>query len=1006
MASRRLAAPRRHRLCCALIAALILPNAGLAFAQDTAAADEKKAAKPAQEATSLETVTVTGSRIGRDTFTSVSPLQVITREETTLAGFNSTTGALQSNTVTGGSAQINNAYGGFVTNGGPGANTLGLRGMDPTRTLILLNGRRVAPAGSRGSVGSADLNVLPTSMIDRVEVLKDGASSIYGSDAVAGVVNIITRKNIDGFSVEAQYNATEDGGGEETRYSLGWGKTGDRFSISGSFEAYDRDDLNLGDRDWTRCNTDYRRTVSRDSAGNVTGVGAWGSADFVDPLTGRPKCYPITGTGSNGVTINTIGTNTRTGVGAAGSVGTSFNRWRPNAAITTGLPGFEGVGGGANSLNVRDTFDPRMLNRSLISPVEVRTGFVQGAFDLQALGNAELYFEVLANRRESSQTGYRQLTLDYYRGSPLLPAFLQTSQVQAAPTETTGGRPLGVRAFIGFGNDHGEQTVDYLKAIAGVRGDFVWTDWRYDFMLSKSRSDADYTAEAFMIDRMTRSLDAVAAPGGGFVCRNPAGGCVAAPFLTSQVIAGALPENWKNYVFRPFHSSTLYEESTANFAIDGPLFSLPYGQVRGAFGIEYRRAKIDDTPALDSQNANLLNLTSAAPTRGKDSVREIYGELEVPLLSGLKGAQELTMNVSARYTDYQSYGGDKTYKLGGLWTPVNWLTLRASYGTSYRAPALFEQFLGGTTGFLSATGDPCNEYGVDPDASVALAANCRAEGLAPDFRATQSITIITAGGAEQGLKAETSTNFTTGIVLQPELPKSIGDLSFAVDYYKIEVENGVARAGGSGILDRCYNDPDFRSGGGFCRLVDPRTPGSNALRVHDSYVNLATDRVRGLDFTVRYVREIGPGTLRSTLQASHFLEQSNKLFAEDELDDVNGNVASPSMVAMLDTTYDWKNWKLRYGLEWVDATQSYGYYGLEKATSPYKMHTEDYYLSHLSAQYKWDKWSVTGGVRNLFDAEPRVISQSGAYNRVGNAPLYSGYDYIGRAFFLNVQAKF
>ncbi|MBW8809404.1 MAG: TonB-dependent receptor plug domain-containing protein, partial [Lysobacter sp.] len=278
MASRICVAPKRHRLSSALIAALILPVAGVAFAQDAAKPDAEAPAKPTTtSATSLETVTVTGSRIGRDTFTSVSPLQVITREETTLAGFNSTAGALQSTAVTAGSGQINNAYGGFVTNGGPGANTLGLRGMNPTRTLILLNGRRVAPAGSRGSVGSADLNVLPSAMIDHIEILKDGASSIYGSDAIAGVVNIVTRKNINEFSVEAQYNVTEDGGGDEARYSLAWGKTGDRFSISGSFEAYDRNELNLGDRDWTKCNTDYRRTVTRDTSGNVTGVGAWGS---------------------------------------------------------------------------------------------------------------------------------------------------------------------------------------------------------------------------------------------------------------------------------------------------------------------------------------------------------------------------------------------------------------------------------------------------------------------------------------------------------------------------------------------------------------------------------------------------------------------------------------------------------------------------------------------------------------------------------------------------------
>ena len=128
-------------------------------------------------------------------------------------GFDSTTAALQSAGVTAGSGQINNAFGGFVTDGGPGANTIGLRGLGATRTLVLMNGRRISPAGTRGAVGTADVNVLPSSVIDRIEILKDGASSIYGSDAVAGVINIITRKNIHGVTFEGQYNAPEDGGG-------------------------------------------------------------------------------------------------------------------------------------------------------------------------------------------------------------------------------------------------------------------------------------------------------------------------------------------------------------------------------------------------------------------------------------------------------------------------------------------------------------------------------------------------------------------------------------------------------------------------------------------------------------------------------------------------------------------------------------------------------------------------------------------------------------------------
>ncbi|MDV3468166.1 TonB-dependent receptor [Stenotrophomonas sp. C3(2023)] len=974
----------RNPLSLALTSALLFSAALPAFAQDASATEDTAQAKA--KATDLSTVTVTGSRIGRDVFNSVSPVQVITREETTLAGFQSTAGILQGTAVTAGAAQINNAYGGYVTNGGPGANTVGLRGLGPTRTLVLMNGRRIAPAGARGSVGAADLNVLPNVIVDRIEVLKDGASSVYGSDAVAGVINLITRNKIDGVELEARHTATDGGGGEERRYSIVFGQTGDRGHFSGSYEYYNRDELTLGDRDWSSCNTDYRRRAG--------GAGNWGDADFVDPLTGKPKCYPITGTGSNGVTINTIGTNLLPGIPAAGANGTTFDRWRPNSSVSTGLVGFEGVGRLSQlNNNIRDTFDPRTLNRSMISGAETHTLFLQGGLDLNAMGNAEAYFEFLGSRRESEQTGYRQLSLDYLRGSPLIPANLQSSNF---------GGGVGVRAFIGYGNDKSSQTVDFFKGTAGVRGE-LGANWNYDAFISHSRSDADYTMQSFLTDRLSQSLRVVSDGAGGFRCTDPSNGCVAAPALTSAVIAGQLPQAWKDFVFVPVVGNTLFTETTANFTVDGPLFSLPYGDVRGAFGAEWRRAKIDDTPSIHSINNNLYNLTSSTPTRGTDAVREVFGEIEVPVLSGVVGAEELTLNASARWTDYNSYGSDETYKLGGLWTPVQGVSLRVSYGTSYRAPQLFEQFLGATSGFLSNQNDPCNNWGNDP--GTPLATNCAAEGLSPDYYATQSVSVINGGGAAAGLKAETSKNFTAGIVLQPEMPGWFGDLSFAADYFSIEVENGVSRAGGANILDLCYNSPSFRAGGGFCRLVDARNPVNNQLTVYDSYVNLAIDKVRGYDFTVRYTRDIGPGTLRANAQVTHFTEQSSKLFSDDPLVDYNGNLNTPEYSGTLDVTYSWNKWRFRYGLEWVDAMQSYDYYGLDPATSVYKFHVPSYFTHALSTEYSADKWTVTAGVRNLRNETPPMIS-SGAYNRVGNAPLYSGYDYVGRTYFMNVGYKF
>ncbi len=972
----------RNPLSFALATAMVFAASAPVFAQDsTTSTETKEEAAAKKKATDLGTVTVTGSRISRDVFNSVSPVQVVTREETTLAGFNSTASALQSNSVTAGSSQINNSFGGYVTNGGPGANTLSLRGLGATRTLILLNGRRVAPAGSRGSVGSADLNVLPSAMVDRVEILKDGASSIYGSDAVAGVVNIITRKNVDGVEVEFQHNATESGGGDETRYSLVFGNTGERSHFSGSYENYRRNEMTVGDRGWASCPMDRLRDMD---VGNY-----FGSGDYIDPTTGKSKCFTLD---SGGVTINTLGTATFGGA----------NRWRPNPAVTTGrLPGYEAVG-----YYDRDTFDPGLLKESLVSPAETHTLFFQGGVDLGVMGDAEFYYEFLGNKRKSTQTGYRQLSYDYSVGNPLL-GNLSNLPAFALPSETTNGQNVAARTFIGFGNDRSKQTVDFFRATAGVRGS-LGSEWNYDFMVSHADSDADYTFNSFLTNRLAQSLNVVSDGAGGFSCVDPSNGCVAAPMLNAQTLAGNLPVAWKNFVYTPVTGNTTYKESTANLNVNGPLFDMPGGTAAGAFGIEYRKAKIDDTPNPNSISRNLYSLTSSDPTRGSDSVWEAYGEIELPLLSGVTAAEELTFNASARYTDYKSYGDDTTYKIGGLWTPVKWLSFRASYGTSYRAPALFEQYLGATSGFLAASSDPCNNYG-SRNPTTPRYINCASEGLPTSFTATNSVRVDSIGGGLVGanLKAETSTAKTIGMVVQPEFGSGFGDLSFAVDYYDIEVENGVAQMGAAYILSTCYNGTtgDFAANNGVCRLISRAA--NNTLTVQNGYANLATDKVRGLDFTTRYVRDIGPGEFRTNIQISRFLEQSGKVFEDDPLVDSNGLINNPKFTGQLDLSYKFKEWRVRYGLNWVDDMSSYAYYEEDPATSAYDLAVPNYITQDFSVQYTADKWQATAGVRNFADKEPPTISPgAGVYNTIGNSPLYSGYDYFGRTFFVNLSKKF
>ena len=951
-------------------------------------------------------VVVSGSRIKRDNYSTSAPVQIIRNEDSVLAGFTSTAEVLQGTAVTGGQSQYNNAFGGYVIDGGPGVNTLGLRGLSATRSLILLNGRRMSPSGTRGAVGATDLNTLPTSIVDRIEVLKDGSSSIYGSDAVTGVVNIITKNNLTGVTANLNQTATDLGGGNTTNFSLAGGFVGDRARFSGSYQYTDRKELTLGDRAFTSCPIDYTRT----------GPGAaWGSGDYIDPVTGKSKCFSANSNGG-GSSINVIRTNSISGIGAVGSqtpgtVGI-YNRWRPNASITTGLVGFEGVGNSATNINVRDTFAPEMLKQSLYSPTKNHNLYGQGSIDLDVMGGTELYYEAMFNRRDSSQTGWRQTDLSYSKGSPLIPAAL--SAVTYAPASASNllqptGVAIGVSALVNFGNYQATQLVDFNRMVVGFRGALAKTGWDYDVAATSSSSKGQYMYETILTDRLKKSLDVVAS-GSGYVCRDATGGCIAAPMLTAAVIGGQLPADWKKYVQVPTTGYTDYKEDVITGTSTGTLFNMPAGKVKAAVGFELRNNSINDQPAPESQAGNLYGFTSALITKGKDKARDLFGEVEIPLAKNVPGAQELTVNASTRFANYESYGSANTSKLGGFWAVDKSMSFRASKGNSYRAPALFEMYQGATSGFAASSGDPCNDYsnttksGFNPS----RAANCASEGLPAGFNQVQGITVYSTGGAAAGLKAETSKNTSFGFVMQPELPANMGDLSIAVDRFNILVSNGVSKVSTATILSKCYDSPAFRSGGGFCNLITRN--GDNSLTIINGFVNLAQDSVKGFDITSRYTTNVSDGKLRVNTNLTKYTTQAYRLYSTDKFSNSNGFLTNPKWSGNLDVNYASKDWTYFYGMNWVGKTSNYAYYGYAYGgpdDSPYQMATPNYFTHNISLKYKdpVQKWDLVFGVRNLTGVVPPSVSAA-ISQRIGNAPLYSGYDLIGRTYFANLSKSF
>lgn len=976
-------------------------DATVASAQSTIPATEATGADGSGNAAGE--ILVTGSRIRRSNFSSAEPLTVITRSEMTQAGFSSATDALQSNAITQGSSQINNYYGGYVVDGGTGANTVSLRGLGPTRTLTLLNGHRLAPAGTRGSVGAADTNVLPSALIERIEVLKAGASSVYGSDAVAGVVNIITDSKLDGLVLDAQANIPEIGAGSSQRISASFGAHGDRWRVIGSAEYYKRHVAEIGEAGFARCPI----------AGYLSGEGsAFGSGDYIDPATGKPACFTLD---NGGVTINTLGVPTRTAAGAAGETGTRFNRLRPNSAITTGnTPGYEGVG-----YYTRDTFDPSVLKDPLVTPVQTYTGFLQAGYDTGILGNAELYVELLGNRRESSAAGYRQLTLDYATGSPLVPTIFRNGVfLGAGGSELTNGLSTAVRSFIGYGQLDSSQRVDFYRTSGGLRGDLGVGDWRYDLYGSRSWTDSRYSQDTFLTSRLAQSLNVIQNANGGFSCVDSSNGCVAAPAVNAASIGGNLSDDYRNFITETVTGTTKFTEYVGSFNVDGSLFSLPGGKAKASFGAEYRHSSINDQPPAESVAGDLYNLTSAAVTKGADEVWEAYGELYLPVLANIPFAYSLNLDASGRYTHYRSYGGGWTYKVQGDYQPVRGVGVRASYGTSYRAPALFEQFLGATSGFLSSNTDPCDDYGNSQNPIIRK--NCAAIGLPADFTQNNGVTTFSGGGASGGqLKAETSKNLSAGLVLTPVLPDSLGQVSLSVDYFAITVNNEVSRAGAAGILNLCYASATFNASGGYCNFVQ-RDPVTNALTVFDNYVNLSTEKRKGFEINFRYLHDVGPGQLRLNALVTKYTEQSLQRFPTDALIDSNGTIGSPSWAGTFEGFYTIAGATFRYGLDWIngDKDRTYRYNATDTTTGVldpdyeqflrdnYYLKVPDYFLHSASVQFDVQKkFQMTVGVRNMFDKKPPRIT-AGVYSVTGNAPVYSGYDYVGRTFFVNTTAKF
>lgn len=992
-------AKRRYLFGTTVLAGVVAMTAP-ALAQTAQTSSTQQGTEAQAGATTVTDVVVTGSRIRNKEFTSASPVQVITQEQSDLRGVPDVAQTLLQSTLAIASFQLNDQLTGYVTAGGGGTQSVALRGAGPQRTLTILNGRRAGPAGTRGQVQAFDLGVIPASQVERTEILKDGASSIYGSDAVAGVINIITRTDMDGGQMNVFYSKPLDEGGEQLRIDGAFGRTWDRGYANVAVEYLETSALRRRDRDYTSCATDYLRDPK-------TGE----RLDYVDPNTGRYKCYNIT---SNYVSL----------------LGTPMNlvRTQPGYPYPTAAEGNNSAYAGwarFNRAGYPDTYlytpsnNEYYQNATVISPLERYSINLNAAYEVTP--GIELYTELLYSHRESSQTGVGQV----------FQSFAQRNIVNGARNAlpaSNPNNPFGQNVVtVGIYESSTFQEIDYYRGVLGLRGTVGKWDW--DVYGQYSLSEGSYNnGPRIYLDRFL----ALNSP--NVACtNNPLGGnfsgfdCSALPngipWTDERVLTGNFTDAERAFLFFEEEHKTTYDHGYIEAVIStNELFTLPAGDVGAAFGAQVRKEKIDDLPGYQARNRNVALFTTAGQTVGEDTVREVFGEVELPLLKELPFIENLTTNLSARYSDYDSYGDSTTYKAAVNWSINPAFRLRTSYGTSFRAPALYEQFLGAQIGYSSQTMDPCYDYTENGSIDPNILAGCIADN-ASTTTGGSSVAVATVGGRDL-LEAETAKSWNIGLVWSP----SFTGLNVALDYWEFQIEDAVSRLGGNEIITRCYRGQSDYCGL-FTRVRNPGgTDDGKLATVNDAYINVAEQNYRGLDLSVRWSGDIGLGRLTVSSQNSYKLEDSETVMNDTTSYLGNSfNYNGPRYSGNVNISLDRGNFTWFYGIDMIgaasdrnknDGTDVFANskyanlpngIGSNDCSAPnnycvrYKLTTDFYAVHAASVRYRGEGWNVTLGVQNLWDQNPPFVG-SGMF-RNGNAAM-NAYDMRGRRVSLRFGKTF
>ena len=988
----------------------------------------------------VEEIIVTGSRIRRDTFSSAAPMEVVLTESAPARGITDLATLLQSTTVAMGSPQVTSAISatGDPSNGGLGTNTLSLRGLGANRTLVLLNGRRAGPSGVRGSVSSFDLNAIPLAAIERVEVLKDGASSIYGSDAVAGVVNIITRKD-DGGSLDVFYSAPEQSGGEQLRLSGTWGKRLDRGYFRVTADYNKAEILKRGDRDYFSCDEDYvfevgsgnskRADLINPRDGNFFCDGStWGHVWVYDYAAAVTESAPGAGDGTSNVDVPVFLLQfDYNGELTAAGLPPLPPATNPNDMTTP--PGWFPVSRGDQLSNSLENSDHPFHDTTTLGPEsENITLFLEGEYNIS--DNVTAYSEILLNRRETRDVGFRQIWTYVYNYDSADWGGFDGATFPSDPFSVgwTGAQWLSPLAITDKGSNE-DVTVDYTRFVAGLTGETqsFLEGWTWDLSFQYSKSDAEYVNGAVLKDALELPFFRTGSCVGQItpISNRP---CVDIQWLDPDFANGNLDADTIAYLFDTEKGTTEYTQWSVEGFMTGDVFEMPAGTAAMAIGFHYREDEILDRPGPITLAGNAWQGDSAGITAGEDTTVAFFAEVDLPLLADMPLVDRLDFTGSVRYTDVDSFGDDTTFKVGLNWSLNDQVRVRSTFGTSFRTPALFELYLADQSSGISQRNlDPCLNWGnglAMGEISQRTADNCAADGIGPNHIATVGADVLTGGGLGV-LKAETSESFTVGFIWQP----TFADISLSVDYFDILVEDEVDVVGAQRIVAGCYESLFFPNEP-LCDLFDRRGPTETLPNtidtVRDSFINVAKQQLRGLDVAAQWVQEL-PGTWGTLLVDTSWtynFEDTVALFDETE-EDLAGLAGHPETVGSLNVTLDMDEWSFFWGMSYIGETDNFAHFGrnttclvfgsassacLPDGVVEIDLIAEATTYHSLSASRSFDNGVIARlGVANVLDETPPRLTQRGTGNEVetlGEVAFYSQYDWLGRRYFFNLSMDF